>query len=460
MRAGFHQLGDGAAVARAFDHEIGDQRDRFGIIQLHAAFEPLSRHHRGHGDQQLVFFARRQVHGSASVKRLSCQTRGAARPRSRESSDRIVARRSSGEGEARRATRKPSKRADAGVACGARRAPRGTLSRRASGLGRDEQQASRARARRRRSPGGRACAAGAPSSRDVFGEDQLSAAANAPAVAKGAGAAWSRPWRGGRRRRFRRSCRRASAAMSTSSVRMKFASIEQDRFLRQPVETGAGFERERDLHARRAAPSRAVDLLRRLRGERDMRRPAPTSNVRRDISPPTMPPAVLTSTPSHGSPALGKRRRRPPVSYRRATRVRDPCAANRARISPTGAGERGAITPSARSVPRSGRELRSRGRVRDQRLRELVAALPHPSCSAGQLSPHSGRRDRARYTEIRWRTSVSTIEARSPAITTWPRSMTMKSSASSRAKSKYCSTSTIAMSPFVAQIGRWRGRCP
>ncbi len=56
MRAGFHEIGDGAAVARALDDEVGDQRDRLRVIQLHAAFEAAPRHHRRHGDEELVLF--------------------------------------------------------------------------------------------------------------------------------------------------------------------------------------------------------------------------------------------------------------------------------------------------------------------------------------------------------------------------------------------------------------------
>src|SRR6516164_3003109 len=32
--AAFHQLGDGAAVARAFEDEVGDQRDGFRMVEL------------------------------------------------------------------------------------------------------------------------------------------------------------------------------------------------------------------------------------------------------------------------------------------------------------------------------------------------------------------------------------------------------------------------------------------
>src|SRR6516225_4496122 len=62
VRARLHQLGDGFAVARTFDDEIGDERHRLGMIELDAAFAPPARHHRGHGDEQLVFFTRGQVH--------------------------------------------------------------------------------------------------------------------------------------------------------------------------------------------------------------------------------------------------------------------------------------------------------------------------------------------------------------------------------------------------------------
>ena len=65
--ARLHQLGDGAAVARAFDDEIGDERDRLRMIELHAALEPAPRHHRRHGDQQLVLLARGQMHGFSSI---------------------------------------------------------------------------------------------------------------------------------------------------------------------------------------------------------------------------------------------------------------------------------------------------------------------------------------------------------------------------------------------------------
>src|SRR5262244_3533139 len=62
VRARLHQFGHGLAVARTFDDEIGDERHRLGMIELDATLAPPARHHRSHGDQQLVFFARGQVH--------------------------------------------------------------------------------------------------------------------------------------------------------------------------------------------------------------------------------------------------------------------------------------------------------------------------------------------------------------------------------------------------------------
>ena len=62
MGAVAHEIGDAFAVARAFQDEIGDQRHRFRVVELDAALEPAARHHGGHGDQQFVLFARRQIH--------------------------------------------------------------------------------------------------------------------------------------------------------------------------------------------------------------------------------------------------------------------------------------------------------------------------------------------------------------------------------------------------------------
>ncbi len=65
MGAGLHQFGDRLAVPCALHDEIADERDRLGVVELDAAFQPATGHHGGHGDHELVLFARCQVHGMA-----------------------------------------------------------------------------------------------------------------------------------------------------------------------------------------------------------------------------------------------------------------------------------------------------------------------------------------------------------------------------------------------------------
>src|SRR5215471_9715820 len=62
MRAFLHELGYRAPVACAFENEIGDERDGLRVIELDAALEAASRHHRRRGDQKLILFARCQIH--------------------------------------------------------------------------------------------------------------------------------------------------------------------------------------------------------------------------------------------------------------------------------------------------------------------------------------------------------------------------------------------------------------
>ena len=69
--AGLHQVGDGAAVAGALDDEVGDERDRLGVVELDAALEAPARHHGGHGDEQLVLLAGGEIH---DVPFKRCQT--------------------------------------------------------------------------------------------------------------------------------------------------------------------------------------------------------------------------------------------------------------------------------------------------------------------------------------------------------------------------------------------------
>src|SRR6185437_16045523 len=76
VRTFLHELGDRASVARAFENEIGDERDSFRVIELDAALEPASRHHRRHGDQKLIFFARCQIHRAPLPVGQFSQSRG------------------------------------------------------------------------------------------------------------------------------------------------------------------------------------------------------------------------------------------------------------------------------------------------------------------------------------------------------------------------------------------------
>ena len=73
--AGLHQVGDGAAVAGALDDEVGDQRDRLGIVELDAALEPLARDDGGHGDQELVLLRGVQLHGVLKATRRAAGRR-------------------------------------------------------------------------------------------------------------------------------------------------------------------------------------------------------------------------------------------------------------------------------------------------------------------------------------------------------------------------------------------------
>src|SRR3546814_3772649 len=96
MRAGVHQVGDGSPIARALDHEIADERDRLGMVELDAPIEPLARDHGRHGDQQLVLFTRRELHVLSSAEPVAWQ--GAQIPKGpkypyQQASERVAARR-------------------------------------------------------------------------------------------------------------------------------------------------------------------------------------------------------------------------------------------------------------------------------------------------------------------------------------------------------------------------------
>ena len=67
LSACLHQVGHRAAIARAFDHEIGNQRDGLGMIQLDAARHTAPRHQGCHRNQQLVLFTRGKVHSIFAI---------------------------------------------------------------------------------------------------------------------------------------------------------------------------------------------------------------------------------------------------------------------------------------------------------------------------------------------------------------------------------------------------------
>ena len=68
------QFGDGASVAGTFHHERREQRDRFGIVEFHAACHAVASDHRGDGEQQLVDIFRGQQHGDSQSTRPPCRT--------------------------------------------------------------------------------------------------------------------------------------------------------------------------------------------------------------------------------------------------------------------------------------------------------------------------------------------------------------------------------------------------
>src|SRR5436190_23940987 len=68
VSARLHQLGNGLAVARTFENEIGDQRHAFRMIELDAAVEAAARYHRSHGNQQLVLFTWGKMHATCSTR--------------------------------------------------------------------------------------------------------------------------------------------------------------------------------------------------------------------------------------------------------------------------------------------------------------------------------------------------------------------------------------------------------
>jgi len=68
-RTPFHQIGHAMTITRAFDDEVGNQRNRFWVVEFNASLEPASRNLRGHGDQELVFLSRCQMHDAIGSDR-------------------------------------------------------------------------------------------------------------------------------------------------------------------------------------------------------------------------------------------------------------------------------------------------------------------------------------------------------------------------------------------------------
>src|ERR1051325_9597330 len=68
MRAGLHQFGYGFAVARTFEDEIGDQRDRLRMVELDATFEAAPSDDGSHRNQELVLLPGGKIHVSPSIQ--------------------------------------------------------------------------------------------------------------------------------------------------------------------------------------------------------------------------------------------------------------------------------------------------------------------------------------------------------------------------------------------------------
>ena len=150
--------------------------------------------------------------------------------------------------------------------------------------------------------------------------------------------------------------------------------------------------------------------------------PSPAAISMSKRSPPATPPAVLTNTAGE------------PLAFRRGK-----AHAQRAGLMQDAAPRHAVARMRRRSAPRRGR-----GWPRRPNDVGLISVAAHPSRHS---RPSRQNRSIGIYSAI-WRLiSVGSRLERSQAYFTAPRSITAKLSASSRAKSRYCSTSTMAMLP-------------
>ncbi len=208
---------------------------------------------------------------------------------------------------------------------------------------------------------------------------------------------------------------RSDAALSELDVdpARDACAVEQDRLLRQPGEMRAIVGLERDIELSRLA-RRAVDFFGGSRGQRQ-----PRAFARGDLD--------VEAIAAGNTAGRVDEHRRKPLVFRRGKRTRsepDSCKSPR-RVTPSAACTSNAPRPARgwRQTP-----LKLRWRFRS-------ASIPRPR---GRVWTYSAI----------WRLiSLGSRLARSQEYLTAPRSMTAKLSPSSQAKSRYCSTSTIAMLP-------------
>ena len=224
------------------------------MVQLHAALQPAPRDHRGHGDQQLVLLARRQVH---ALSPQHSQTRGSGRPsrstcQCRHDRARAALHRRR---PAMRATSMPSQALAPASAASASAVAHRSQPR--LGIRRDmHQRRDRARAAAR-SPARCSSAPTSPSSRIASCSSSRPPRRTSDQIAQPRRLARVSPIAARPNTRLSTPRNQASRARSTSSRRSQRAAVEQDRLLRQPFRRRAGCHRDARAHARRRAARQA-----------------------------------------------------------------------------------------------------------------------------------------------------------------------------------------------------------